>query len=177
MGLTPSLQTNQEIEENKCECGNQNFCLNYNKNLIGTVKHYYTKHIILCTGIEDWPEKITKEENSFAQKLNFNLKFYKKEDFLLTACNEKSRNENSIDIIVYPEAIKYIGIKEEDIPSFVKSQLIDEKLDNNSFKYEKLPFKRLVLVCTHMARDKRCGKIGPMVIKLLSEILQKKKYS
>lgn len=56
------------------------------------VKHYYTKHIILCTGnlftfykndffflgIEDWPEKITKEENSFAQKLNFNLKFYKK---------------------------------------------------------------------------------------------------
>ena len=33
--------------------------------------------------------------------------------------------------------------------------------------YAPLPWKRLILVCTHAARDKRCGKIGPQVIEAL----------
>lgn len=40
---------------------------------------------------------------------------------------------------------------------------------------ENAAWKRLVLVCTHEERDKRCGRIGPQVVKKLRTVLAEKK--
>ena len=58
-------------------CDDAEVC--YSPNLLGTVKLYemeycisaylsirYTRHVLLCTGAEDWPAKIQKEAGSLA---------------------------------------------------------------------------------------------------------------
>lgn len=40
-----------------------------------------------------------------------------------------------------------------------------------------VPFKNLVIVCTHAERDKRCGRAGPQIIQSLSEEIAKRNIS
>jgi len=40
-----------------------------------------------------------------------------------------------------------------------------------------LPWKHLLLVCTHASRDKRCGRAGPPLIEALEEEAKKKEHA
>ena len=94
----------------------------------GKVKKY-ERHIIVCTGTEpdDWSAKVTTQEGSFASKLKKAIGARKRdlkaknEKVILTNCNERSEHQSTgadqvvADLIVYPEKIRYIGVKSEDL--------------------------------------------------------------
>jgi len=188
---------NEENKEETCECGktaDQGGCVTpkYNPTLAGTIGDY-KKHIIVCSGQNDWIDKFANDPECFEAKLlqvlkkenksNTTEKEEKKEkkkekkekkkknqkSYLLTAIDEKSSSSEGYDIIIYPEAIRYIGVTKANIPKFIDHLLNGTETD---IKQVPLTFKRLVLVCTHMTRDKRCGRIGPQVINSLRELLK-----
>ena len=44
----------------------------------------------------------------------------------------------------------------------VKVQLVDGQVASG-LRPVPVPYQKMVLVCTHMSRDKRCGRAGPQV--------------
>lgn len=50
---------------------------------------------------------------------------------------------------------------------FVKVQLADRQVATD-LKPVPVWYERMVLVCTHGSRDKRCGRVGPQVLNILS---------
>lgn len=98
--------------------------------------------------------------------------FTKQSNPLVTACSERSKGEG-MDILVYPENIRYVGVTLEQVPLFVEWQVVQGKVCP-TLKTEPIGIKHLVLVCTHDSRDKRCGRIGPQVMKKLQDILEEK---
>lgn len=46
--------------------------------------------------------------------------------------------------------------------TFVKIQLIEQRVATE-LKPIHVPYQKMVLVCTHGSRDKRCGRAGPQV--------------
>jgi len=93
---------------------------------------------------------------------------------MITACNEPNKTDDGTDVLVYPEAIRYIGIKtEEQIKLLVEDQVIQGKICDK-LTHEPLSFKHIALVCTHGTRDKRCGRMGPLVLDKLNEVCEAK---
>ena len=48
------------------------------------------------------------------------------------------------------------------LEQFVKVQLADGQVAS-ALRPVPVPYQKMVLVCTHMSRDKRCGRAGPQV--------------
>jgi hypothetical protein len=75
-----------------------------------------------------------------------------------------------VDLLVFPDAIRYLGVTEADIASLVEDHLVgdrtSERLDNSDL------FGRHVFVCIHANRDVRCGKCGPPVARRFREEIQ-----
>ncbi|KAM2367207.1 hypothetical protein ACFXTH_044923 [Malus domestica] len=65
-------------------------------------------------------------------------------------------------VLVFPQMIKYRGLKESDVDSFVDDVLVNEKPWASGVQ-EALTGSH-VFVCTHGSRDKRCGVCGPVLI-------------
>jgi len=181
-GSSPgSSMRSEPTDAETCECGKSIFdgsSCKFNPKLVGTVKQTYTRHVIICTGKFDWEPKIHKEFGSLASELHLLLNALDekiRDATLITCCSEKSHSEdlNQNDIIVYPEGIRYLGVGVGDLSSFVNDQ-IRNGIICSSIKHERLPFERLVLVCTHNSRDKRCGRAGPQILKTLQSLLSNK---
>lgn len=71
-----------------------------------------------------------------------------------------------------PQGLVY-SLLQHDMSSlerFVKVQLVDG-LVARELKPVAVPYDKMVLVCTHMSRDKRCGRAGPQVIVYFLAIL------
>jgi hypothetical protein len=104
--------------------------VNQFKPLQGSVKPY-GKHVVICMGgtNEDstkWAQKVEKEENSFAQLLSQEIK---KHDaaigyrVLLTLTEDpslNSGNQEGLDIILFPDMIRFPDVKRDQIPVLVK---------------------------------------------------------
>ncbi|CAM9687696.1 unnamed protein product [Ectocarpus sp. 4 AP-2014] len=156
--------------------------------------HAYERHIIICSGHQNWPKVVEAEESSLAESL-FNLClgagliFTKKvalaakkagapktRQVKISACSEPSRGpEGTTDVIVYPEGLIY-SLSRDDTSSleqFFNVQLINGAVATQ-LKPVPVPYKKMVLVCTHMSRDKRCGRAGPQVIGEMEKALQEK---
>eukprot|EP00013_Stygamoeba_regulata_P015045 CAMPEP_0177681822 /NCGR_PEP_ID=MMETSP0447-20121125/30928_1 /TAXON_ID=0 /ORGANISM="Stygamoeba regulata, Strain BSH-02190019" /LENGTH=312 /DNA_ID=CAMNT_0019191279 /DNA_START=161 /DNA_END=1096 /DNA_ORIENTATION=- len=171
---------NQESSSVPCGCGKLvelGGC--YNETLLGTVKTYH-RHLLVCDGNDSWTvPKITADPSAFAAKLCATIKRYKTElkadnKSILAACSEPSlrAKDGATDVIVYPEALRY-SLTEAQLDDFVKGQVVEGRVVQD-LKPAPLQFKRMVLVCTHGARDKRCGRIGPQVKSKLQELLAAK---
>eukprot|EP00752_Nemacystus_decipiens_P010403 g9270.t1 len=171
-----------------CDCG-----LMEPGPLEGTM-HAYERHIIICSGHQDWPKVVEAEESSLAESL-FNLClgagliFTKKvalaakkagapktRQVKISACAEPSRGpEGTTDVIVYPEGLIYSLSRDDTntLEHFLKVQLMDGVVATQ-LKPVPVPYKKMVLVCTHMSRDKRCGRAGPQVIGEMQKALEAK---
>jgi len=93
----------------------------------------------------------------------------------VTMCSEVSGG-TGLDIYVFPDQIKYIGIKDEDIELIVKEHLIQGTIPPQ-LKYISIKDHHYVFVCIHGTRDKRCGRIGPKVLQSYQEAVAKKGLS
>lgn len=70
----------------------------------------------------------------------------------------------SVRAHLMPQGLVY-SLPQNDMSSlehFVKVQLVDG-LVVSELKPVPVPYGKMVLVCTHMSRDKRCGRAGPQV--------------
>ncbi len=127
-----------------------------------TVK-FYQRHVFVCTGHANWPAKI-ESGGGFLQALWEAITPRAPEMPLkvkMTACDEASPGPG-YDILLFPDAIRYLGLRESDLPA-----LIDDHLAGNRVS-GRIPHERLVgqhiFVCAHEARDARCGACGPPLV-------------
>jgi len=178
-GQSAPESQNADIEDTTpedCEnCDDKCEPANYNNNLVGTV-NLYTRHFILCDGTADWQiKKLEKDRSTFVHKLYSAAQSANEEvasTLKVTACSEASGPEG-VDIYVYPEKIKYLGVKESDIPALVNDHIVGGKI-SDAVKHVSVDGMHLVLVCTHGTRDKRCGRSGPQVLEKVQEIIDNK---
>jgi len=133
--------------------------------LAGSVKPY-TRHLLVCTGRRMWPEKI-EEDDGFLGALARAVAAQEKATpagLKITACDEPSA-EGGFDVILFPDAVRYSGLGEDDIPALL-SELRGEP--------EQAPLTRTsvdgkyLLVCVHARRDPRCGYCGPILADLFA---------
>jgi hypothetical protein len=185
MGTSQSTVTDIEDAQTPCGCEGEkqaacDAVCEYNPSLVGTVKKLYTRHILLCTGEMDWAAKILHEEGSFAAELSKEVKRRVKSGEvstapLITAISEPSHThtKDSIDIIVFPEGVVYPGVTRGDLGVFVQQQVVSGTIAA-SLPHHTLPFDRLVLVCTHGSRDRRCGRLGPETMESIGAMLDRR---
>jgi (2Fe-2S) ferredoxin len=130
-------------------------------NLAGTVK-YYERHLFVCTGAADWAPRI-ELGGGFAQSLAEVTARYASEmarAVKITACDLPSSGPpGSVDLLVFPDNVRYEGLTEADIPLLVRDHLAGNRLAT-SLAWRELR-GRFFFVCVHGARDERCGRCGP----------------
>lgn len=143
------------------------------------------RHLIICD-TSAWAPKLEKEEGTFPYVLYRAIQQAKSDsqstlEIKVTACQEPNESPDHVTVVfVYPERLRYriSRTDDEEIRSFA-SMMVSASLSTLPERYacSEIPWKKLILVCVHGSRDKRCGKAGPMVItKLLAE-LQKRGVS
>jgi (2Fe-2S) ferredoxin len=138
--------------------------------LTGSVKLYH-RHLFVCTGLVEWPARL-EEGGGFLQALATVIKFRMPDMPLkvkMTACDEGSSGEGC-DVLVFPDQIRYLGVRERDFPALVEDHLVGNQV-SEQIPHEPLSGQHL-FVCTHRNRDDRCGICGPPLIEGFKAILQ-----
>jgi (2Fe-2S) ferredoxin len=140
--------------------------------LPGTVKLYH-RHLFVCTGRADWPERIeagggflqTLSEAVQARAAALPLKVK------ITACDDPGSGPGTgHDILVFPEAVRYRGVRETDLAALVEDHLVVGDRLAAGLRYEALTGHH-VFVCIHGRRDQRCGDCGPPLIERFKALL------
>jgi hypothetical protein len=145
--------------------------------LLGTVKSY-DRHVIICDENSSWPKHIEK-----IAEFPFNLidcidevKTISSIKLKITAANLLFENSNrNRKILVYPDNL-LIAFDDSNIEILSSILLSSDDLNKNkqlfeNFTVTKPPWKTLILVCIHEARDKRCKRAGTQVIEELNKSL------
>ena len=125
-----------------------------------SVKRYDLHLLIVYRSGYQWGKDIAEESNSFAFSLSQavgaaaalgNVK--------ITGCvMEGGADDDEFrDIVIYPDALLISGVAKSQIDMFVQ-ELFSRKLSSLTIK--RCPWDKIVLICTHAARDKRCGSKG-----------------
>jgi hypothetical protein len=129
------------------------------ESLPGTVKLYH-RHLLVGMGYTNWPARI-ESSGGFLQALweavtprwpEMPLKVK------MTACDDAGTGPGN-DILVFPDAVRYLAVQESDLPALVEDHLVGNRVS------DRIPHKPLtgqyIFVCVHGNRDARCGVCGP----------------
>ncbi|KAL7609499.1 hypothetical protein Lser_V15G13231 [Lactuca serriola] len=133
----------------------------------------YDRHVILCYKThETWPSRVESSDSHPFPKLLAGALKARKNDIpvktLMTICEGREGTELSDgDVLLFPEMVKYRGLKEPDINSFVDEVIVNRKQWSTGVQ-EKMTGSH-IFVCAHSSRDKRCGFCGPILIKKFKE--------
>lgn len=140
---------------------------------VGTVK-YYERHLFICSGRTDWPAHID-QGGGFAQRLTEEVAGQVSNmprKVKITACDELSLADEGYDLLVFPDRIRYVGLKEQELPVLVSDHLVGDR-PSLRLPHRPLP-QRYVFVCVHGQRDERCGQCGPgLVIRFQAELARR----
>ncbi len=131
--------------------------------LAGTVK-YYERHVFICTGGTDWAARL-EQGGGFAQTLAEAVAVRANDlprVVKLTACNLRpSGPEGTVDLLIFPDMVRYSGVRTHDVPDFVGDQLVANR---RAYRLSHRPLSgQFVFVCCHAERDARCGQCGPTI--------------
>ncbi len=129
--------------------------------LPGTVKPY-RRHLIVCTGHADWPAhleaasdlagELARAMAAQGEALSYPVK--------VTACDAAGTGPGC-DILVFPDNLRYYGVTTADLPALIATQVLAGR-PAAGIRHEPLDGIH-IFVCTHDARDRRCGVCGPPV--------------
>ncbi|KAI8355613.1 Sucrase/ferredoxin-like-domain-containing protein [Choanephora cucurbitarum] len=158
--------------------------------ILGTVKPY-GRHILIATGLTDWPKHIDDEPNSLAQALSSLIHQNKSLPWktLMTNASMTSRfsdQPGGSDILIYPDNILVSNVTHANMNDFyqlfVAAPLSQDQSrpDTNrlgQLKIQPSPYKNLMLLCSHRKRDKRCGVTAPMLAQEIDHVLREKDLS
>ncbi|KDP46413.1 hypothetical protein JCGZ_10253 [Jatropha curcas] len=144
----------------------------YTSNLAGTVGQY-DRHMFLCfKSPEEWLPRVEESETDPLPKLFSSAIKARKNDITLktnfTICEGREGTEfESGDVLIFPDMIKYKGLKDSDVDAFVDEVLVNGKPWASGV--QEVLSGSYVFVCAHASRDKRCGVCGPVLIEKLKE--------
>ncbi|KNA06139.1 hypothetical protein SOVF_183710 [Spinacia oleracea] len=136
----------------------------------------YDRHVFLCYKTPDsWPAIVENSDADPLPKLLSSALKARKDDLpvktRLTICGGCNGDECSDgDIYIFPEMVKYRGLKESDVDAFV-----DDVLVNGKTWASETPESLVgayVFVCAHGSRDMRCGVCGPVLIDKFNELIE-----
>ncbi|PSR87556.1 Altered inheritance of mitochondria protein [Actinidia chinensis var. chinensis] len=148
----------------------------YKGKLAGTVDPPYDRHVFLCYKSYDcWPSRVEESDSDSLPKLLSGALKARKNDIKvktrLTVCEGREGTEFSDgDVLIFPEMIKYRGLKDSDVDSFVEDVLVNGKPWASGVS-EVLAGSH-VFVCAHASRDRRCGVCGPALIERFKEEIE-----
>ncbi|XP_030450470.2 uncharacterized protein LOC115672703 [Syzygium oleosum] len=148
----------------------------YKGSLANTVDPPYGRHVFLCfKGPGSWTPKVEDADTEMLPKLlGAALKARKSEipvKTRLTMCGGCNGIECSDgDVLIFPEMIKYKGLTESGVDSFVEDVLVNGKPWASGVP-EALAGSH-IFVCAHGSRDRRCGVCGPPLIEKLNEEIE-----
>lgn len=127
--------------------------------LPGTVKFYY-RHLIVGTGQTEWPAhletaadlagELARAVAALGEALPYPTK--------VTACDAAATGAG-YDILVFPDNLRYRGVTMADLPGLIAEQVLAGR-PATSIPHEALDGVH-IFICTHGARDQRCGVCGP----------------
>ncbi|KAI3768797.1 hypothetical protein L2E82_19631 [Cichorium intybus] len=147
----------------------------YTENLSGSVNHY-ERHVFLCYKThEDWPARVESSDTDLLPKRLAGAIKERKNDIavktLLTICEGGDATGLSDgDVLIFPDMIKYRGLEESNINSFVEEVLVNGKPWSSGT--QDVVTGSYVFVCAHNSRDKRCGVCGPALIEKFNEEIE-----
>ncbi|KAI3813130.1 hypothetical protein L1987_17846 [Smallanthus sonchifolius] len=144
----------------------------YTEKLSGTAIAY-DRHVILCYKTHElWPSRVESSDSHPLPKLLAGALKARKNDIpvktLLTICEgREDAGLSDGDVLLFPEMVKYRGLKEPDIISFVDEVIVNRK--PWSIGVQETMTGSHIFVCAHSSRDKRCGFCGPILISKFKE--------
>ncbi|KAJ3332013.1 hypothetical protein HDU76_001575 [Blyttiomyces sp. JEL0837] len=167
--------------------------------LKGSVKPY-TRHLMYCAGTgKNWPEKIEESIEKTPKENLVNALYKSIEEVngmmgggkkvgrtLMTAidrvpsddCNVVGSEDVSTvevtEFLLFPDFVKVSGVNVNNVKKVLESWIKgEEKLASfDGVKVTDVSDEAIVLVCTHMKRDKRCGVAGPMLIEEFERVVE-----
>ncbi|GAB4848077.1 hypothetical protein Ancab_002739 [Ancistrocladus abbreviatus] len=145
----------------------------YSSSLANTVDPPCDRHIFLCyKDYDSWPSRVEASETDLLPKLFSSALKARKSDIKvktrLTICGGSDGSELSDgDVLIFPEMIKYRGLKDSDVEAFVDDVIVKGTPWTSGLQ-EALT-GAFVFVCAHASRDKRCGVCGPVLIEKFKE--------
>lgn len=148
----------------------------YKGTLANTVDPPYDRHVFLCfKGPESWTPKVEDADTEMLPKLLGSALKARKSDIpvktRLTMCGGCSGIDCSDgDVLIFPEMIKYKGLTESGVDSFVEDVLVNGKPWASGVP-ETLTGSH-IFVCAHGSRDRRCGVCGPPLMEKLNEEIE-----
>ena len=177
------------------ELGGCDACNEKPNDMLGTVKAY-DRHVIICVpphSSEIWERDIDMQADTFPYSLIKHIEDIKKANKIkaesstepvkalklkLTALVEAGEDiahpMSSANVLVYPDNLLF-SVHDDQLAQFAAflSQPLPlrEAPDFKQYICSAPAWKKLVLVCQHGARDKRCGRAGPQVIAELQRLL------
>ena len=169
--------------------------MNSKKCLAGSVKKYDTHIFLLWRKASEWPKNIEDGDGegmppTLPHALNKALKVHK--DKITTGkvklnVAECEAGEDEGTLLLFPQEVSVKGVTVENAAAVVEALLVGnndsiketqaklKKIKNGSSGstvslHTNLPAKHL-FVCCHLQRDKRCGLIGPYLIKEFKKLI------
>lgn len=149
----------------------------YTEKLSGSVNPY-ERHVFLCYKThEDWPARVESSDSDLLPKRLAGAIKERKNDIavktLLTICEGGDATGLSDgDVLIFPDMIKYSGLEESNINTFVEEVLVNGKPWTSGPQEAVTVTGSYVFVCAHNSRDKRCGVCGPALIEKFNEEIE-----
>ncbi|GAB2278978.1 hypothetical protein Dimus_013645 [Dionaea muscipula] len=150
----------------------------YSSSLASTVDPPMDRHVFLChKNYSSWPPRVEDSDSDPLPKLLSSALKARKIDIKvktrLTICEADAKVDLlDGDVLIFPELIKYRGLKDSDVDAFVDDVLVNGKPWASGVG-EALT-TGFAFVCAHASRDKRCGVCGPALIEKFNEEIQSK---
>ncbi|CAJ2665300.1 unnamed protein product [Trifolium pratense] len=149
----------------------------YKQNLAGTVESY-DRHVFLCyKNHKTWHPRVEASKDDPLPKCIATAFKARKNDIVvktkITVC--EAREEDDFfdgDVLIFPDMIKYRGLKESNVDSFFEDVMVGCKSWGGGV--QDAMTGSYIFVCAHGKRDVRCGVCGPILIDKLNEEIQLK---
>lgn len=159
--------------------------------MLGSV-NAYARHVIIATGLSNWPSRILKEKNTVANSLYHAERKRGSKGWNNMISNSSlvsyySTVPGSCDVIIYPDNIIVSNVTCDTADDFydlflitdLPKEPVDIELINKDdrlaeMKVQKNPYRTLMLLCSHGRVDKRCGVTAPILAYELDQVLREK---
>ena len=148
--------------------------------LSGTVNPY-RKHVVIATGLLDWDKEVTETKGSLAHSILQALEEAghagKKLDSRRTVITNSSLPPNKLGAeetfaVVLPDWKVVSDVAPNQGAELTRQCILDIENSESELKVKEAPWDAIILICSHMRRDKRCGTSAPLLRKEFEQNLR-----
>ena len=148
--------------------------------LAGSVNPY-RKHVIIATGLVDWDKEVTETQGSLAHSILKEIEASglggKKSDRRTVITNSSlppaKLGAEATFALVLPDWKMVQDITPNQGKYLVHQCILEDDLEeSDKLSTKEVPWDAIVLICSHMRRDRRCGTTAPILRKEFEQHLR-----